>query len=401
MRNHFAMMLQSIEMAVDNIRSNKLRSFLTMLGIVIGVASVIALVTIVQSVTGSVMSQFEGLGAGTISIAAPGTVLNKGLSDTALDELRATEGVAAISPSASMSTSAVYQDTITKNISVNGCDPVYFLHNTDQLSDGRVFSSAENDGQTNVAIVDKDFVKNVLRGNAALGTEFTLDGYTYKVIGIRKPSDSLTAAMTDTSQVKGTVTIPYKNVLRMQRTANVTSVDVYYGSPYTSSQVEANLRKTLNRIYNDADNAFSIINLESLMNVMNSVRTMLSTMLGGIASIALVVGGIGIMNMMLVSVSERTKEIGLRKALGAEPVRIQSQFLIESITLSVIGGLIGILLGLLIAFIGAKVLKTTFSISYGAIVLGAGFSAAVGIIFGWMPAKRASALNPIDALRSE
>ena len=119
------------------------------------------------------------------------------------------------------------------------------------------------------------------------------------------------------------------------------------------------------------------------MNVMNSVRTMLSTMLGGIASIALVVGGIGIMNMMLVSVSERTKEIGLRKALGAEPVRIQSQFLIESITLSVIGG------------------KTTFSISYGAIVLGAGFSAAVGIIFGWMPAKRASALNPIDALRSE
>ena len=107
------------------------------------------------------------------------------------------------------------------------------------------------------------------------------------------------------------------------------------------------------------------------------------------------------MNMMLVSVSERTKEIGLRKALGAEPVRIQSQFLIESITLSVIGGIVGILLGLLVAFIGAKALKTTFSISYGAIALGAGFSAAVGIIFGWMPAKRASALNPIDALRSE
>ena len=128
---------------------------------------------------------------------------------------------------------------------------------------------------------------------------------------------------------------------------------------------------------------------------------MMGTMLGAIASIALLVGGIGIMNMMLVSVTERTKEIGLRKALGAEPGRIQLQFLIESIVLSLVGGIIGIIFGVLISFVAAMALETTFSISWGAIGIGFGFSAAVGIIFGWVPAKKASELNPIDALRSE
>ncbi len=137
------------------------------------------------------------------------------------------------------------------------------------------------------------------------------------------------------------------------------------------------------------------------MTAMSTIEGMMSTMLGGIASIALLVGGIGIMNMMLVSVSERTKEIGLRKALGAEPFRIQAQFLIESIVLSVFGGIIGILFGELIAFVAAKLLDTTFTISVSAVSLGFFFSLAVGVIFGWMPAKRASELNPIDALRSE
>jgi putative ABC transport system permease protein len=134
---------------------------------------------------------------------------------------------------------------------------------------------------------------------------------------------------------------------------------------------------------------------------MGSIQGILTSLLGGIASIALLVGGIGIMNMMLTSVSERTREIGLRKALGAEPARIQIQFLTESIILSLMGGTVGIVLGELINFIGSSAIGIDFSISWGAIALGAGFSAAVGIIFGWMPARRASELNPIDALRSE
>ncbi len=172
--------------------------------------------------------------------------------------------------------------------------------------------------------------------------------------------------------------IPYKNFQRMTGNYNTTYLTVYLKEDADQNMAEHEIRALLNNAFNDADNSFSIINLSSLLDTMNSVKAMLSTMLGGIASISLVVGGIGIMNMMLVSVSERTKEIGLRKALGAEPVRIQLQFLIESITLSLIGGAIGIALGLVIAAIGAAALHTTFHISYGAILLGAGFSAGVG-----------------------
>ena len=149
------------------------------------------------------------------------------------------------------------------------------------------------------------------------------------------------------------------------------------------------------------DDFYQVINMDGLLDMMDQVYALLGTMLGGIASIALVVGGIGIMNMMLTSVSERTKEIGLRKALGAEPSRIQIQFLIESIVLSVCGGIIGIIIGVIIAAICAIAMNVEFSVSGSAIALGFGFSAAVGVIFGWMPAKRASELNPIDALRSE
>ena len=143
------------------------------------------------------------------------------------------------------------------------------------------------------------------------------------------------------------------------------------------------------------------MNLESILDMMDTMMSMMTGMLTGVASIALLVGGIGIMNMMLVSVTERTKEIGLRKALGAEPSRIQAQFLIEAVILSLAGGLVGMLLGIGVSAIATTALEVEFHVSASAIQLGVGFSAAVGIIFGWAPAKKASELNPIDALRSE
>ena len=391
---------QSFRMSLQNIKANKLRSFLTMLGIVIGVASVIGLVTMVKGATDSVIGKLSGLGAGTLNVNAVGTALKQGLSESDLDRLRGTEGVSGIAPTASMNGAASLDNEVYDKVSISGYDVVYFEHN-DILDRGRIFNNDDMNGDVKICIVDADFAKNVFKTRDVLGRQFKLNGYEYIVVGVRKDDESLFSAMYDTSDRDGTVIVPYKNVLRMSGKQNVSSVEVYIAEGYESTTAEDNLRSVLDGIYNDADNSYSIINMESLMDTMSTVTDMMTAMLAGIASIALVVGGIGIMNMMLVSVSERTKEIGLRKALGAEPVRIQMQFLIESIVLSMIGGIIGIGLGLLIAFIGAVLMKIDFRISYSAIALGTGFSAAVGIIFGWMPAKRASQLNPIDALRSE
>ncbi len=391
---------QSFKMSIKNIRSNKMRSFLTMLGIIIGVGAVIALITIVQGVTDSIMNEFTGLGAGIISVSAPGTALKSGLTEADLETLKNVPGVKAVNPTVSVMTSAVADGEVYDKVSIDGESAVYFQNN-DVIESGQALSAADMSGDSYVCIVDHSFIDNCLWGKKVLGSTILLDGYEYTVIGVRKKDDSVMGAMTDTSSYDGTVIVPYRNALKMSGARNITGVDVYSEEGASSDAVVSNLRDALDSIYNDADNAYSVFSMDSLLSTMNTVKTMLQTMLGGIASISLVVGGIGIMNMMLVSVSERTKEIGLRKALGAEPMRIQMQFLIEAVVLSVFGGIIGVIIGEIVAYVGAVMLKTTYSASVSAIMLGLGFSLAVGIVFGWAPARRASRLNPIDALRAE
>lgn len=391
---------QSFKMSIQNIKGNKMRSFLTMLGIVIGVAAVIGLITLVQGVSDQILSEFSGLGAGTISVNAIGTAMKSGLSNNDIETLKQIDGVSGISPTVSLNSTAVMNNEVYDKVTVEGKAVVYFLEN-DAIDSGRAFSEADMDGNSRVCIVDETFIKKVLQGQQVIGNTVRIGGYEYLIVGISKADNSIFSQLSDSSDSDGTVLIPYKNALRMSGKENIQSFEVYIEEGYSTSDVENSLRTALDAVYNQADNSYSILNMESLMDTMDSIQGMMSTMLGGIASIALLVGGIGIMNMMLVSVTERTKEIGLRKALGAEPSRIQAQFLIESVVLSVIGGIIGVILGLLIAFIAAMALDSQFAISFSAIALGVGFSLAVGIIFGWAPARRASKLNPIDALRSE
>ena len=391
---------QSFRISVQNIITNKMRSFLTMLGIIIGVAAVIGLITLVQNATSSILGQFSELGAGTLSVSAPGTAMKSGLTDADLQTIMEVPGVRGVSPQVSGATAAVYDARVYENVSVTGRNELYFANN-DVIESGRGLNASEMNGSINVCIIDQDFLKNIFKGGEALGKRVRLNGAEYLVVGVQKKDNSIFAAYSDRSSLDGSVIIPYKNALTMSWSKNVTSLDIYVEDGVSNAEVEERLRETLDKIYNHTENAFQVMNMDSLMDTMNSVSSMLSTMLGGIAGIALVVGGIGIMNMMLVSVSERTKEIGLRKALGAEPSRIQTQFLLEAVILSVFGGMIGVGLGCLIAFVGARLMETSFAISPSAIALGLGFSAAVGIIFGWAPARRASRLNPIDALRAE
>ena len=230
-----------------------------------------------------------------------------------------------------------------------------------------------------------------------------INGQGYEVVGVRdtESSSDVMAGFNASSTADGTVIIPYKNALALSGASTYSSVDVYMADTSLSEQTQSDVEDVLDAAFNYKDDSYQIMDMSSIVDTMNSMSTMLTALLAGIASIALVVGGIGIMNMMLVSVTERTKEIGLRKALGAEPAQIQTLFIIEALTLSVIGGIIGIILGLVISLITTALISTTFAISWIAIAIGTGFSVAVGLVFGWTPAKKASGLKPIDALRSD
>ena len=398
---NFAVIGQSLRMALQNIRANRMRSFLTMLGIIIGVGAVIGLVTIVEAVSGELMGEFSDLGAGTISIQTYQSIMKYGLTDKDLEVLRNVEGVEGLSPTVSLTTSSVVGKEVYEETNVEGKNTLYFERNNNIILSGRAFNEQDMSGDAYVCIVDQSYVKNALLGKQVLGGQILLHGYRYTIIGIYKKSDNMMSMMSDDSTLAGTILVPYKNALNMTGNGVVNSLEVYVEDNADMNRVEERLRATMKNLYNENDDFFAVYNFSSLMDMVDSATSMMSGLLGGIASISLLVGGIGIMNMMLVSVSERTKEIGLRKALGATPARIQIQFMIESIVLSLVGGFIGICLGEGIALIAAKLMETKFVFSVSAIMLGFGFSAAVGIVFGWMPAKRASELNPIDALRAE
>lgn len=286
-------------------------------------------------------------------------------------------------------------------MSVQGKNDSYFLNN-DLISYGRGITRQDVENESYVCIIDQDLADNLFAGEDPLGSQLIVGGIRYTVIGLQGEDSNLMASMAGMGgTMDGTVTIPYTNALKLSGNSSITSLDVYVADTDRTQELQEAVESVLYKAFNENEDCYNVFSMDSLLDTMESMMSMMTYMLTGIASIALLVGGIGIMNMMLVSVTERTKEIGLRKAMGATPERIQLQFLLESIVLSLIGGLIGVALGLLISYAAANLLGTDFVISASAVTLGVGFSAAVGIIFGWAPARKASRLNPIDALRSE
>ena len=395
------MLKQSVIMSVQNIVSNKMRTFLTTLGIIIGVGAVIALITTVSAVTDYMMNEFSSLGAGTLTITAPGTTLKYGLSENDLAEIESMENVKGIAPSVSVAAKVVRNDYVSDDVTVTGKNDVYFQKNDEMVTYGRAFTPQDMDGTVHVCLIDDDLAKTFFLGEDPLGKTIRVGGITYTVVGLCDPDDTMTAMMVGITESDGTIYIPYKNALNMNGVNKVNSLEVYIEDTDETDALVDRIEAYLDNTFNDADNAYSLINMESLVDMMDTMSDMMTKLLAGIASISLMVGGIGIMNMMLVSVTERTREIGLRKALGAEPKIIQLQFLIESVILSLIGGIIGILTGEILSYVALNAIGTEFTVNLSAIALGFGFSLAVGVVFGWAPARKASKLNPIDALRSE
>lgn len=384
----------SIKMSWNNIINNKMRSFLTILGIIIGVSSIIALITIVEGATDEVTNQISSLGADKITIQAAGTPLKQGLNELDLEELRKVENIKGLSPTISGKTSVMANSITKSDINIEGKNEVYFKVDENLIKNGRGINALDLKENTRVAVIGKDINEELFFGQNPIGEDILINGFTFKIVGVLNPSSEF--SFTSSNE---TIIIPYTTSMKVLGNRNINNVDLYMDDSGKSDIIIEDLKQVLNQSFNYKDNSYFIFNMEDIINTIGDITGMMSLLLAGIASISLVVGGIGIMNMMLVSVTERTSEIGLRKALGAEPQSIQLQFIIESIFLSVFGGVLGLGLGMLIAYVASLFIGFKLTISIATILLAIGFSAIVGIIFGFMPARKASRLNPIDALR--
>ena len=397
-RSTFIMIGECFKMSLANILGNRARSFLTVLGILIGVAAVIALITTVNGFSGSLSSSFSSMGAGTLTVTVSGSDLKSGLTTEDLDALTELDAVEGVTPSVSMNARVSRGGSYETGVSVSGKNSYYFRQNADLVMRGRSLNISDEDNMTFVCVVSPDMVETFFYGVDPIGQSLYVDGIPFLVVGLMsEDGDSSIAGMMNGSP---DLLIPYTTAMKMNNTSVVTSFTAYLADGWTSETATDALEAKLDEMFSYEDDCYEIMDMSSIEDTMQNMLNMVSALLAGIASIALVVGGIGIMNMMLTTVTERTVEIGLKKALGAIPWQIQIQFLIESFLLSIIGGAAGIALGLLLSLILSKVMGTGFVISTFAILLGAGFSAAVGILFGWAPARKASRLNPIDALRS-
>ena len=389
---------ETFSMSVSNIRHNRMRSFLTMLGIIIGVTAVVALISIVSSVSGEMMSQFESLGTGTLTIQASGYALKRGLNESELSELAAIENVDAVAPSVSSTADVKSEYGFVEDVTIDGRGYAYLVHNSDMLLQGRGILPLDEESENRICLIDKTLLKKLFPSGDAIGQTLRIGSRTFTVAGVTDVSSSVMAAMNGGGN--GTLMIPYTTAMKLTGNRKITSLEIYLKDATLSDETADEVEQVLERAFNGKDDSYRVINMESLLDAMDRVLDMMTTLLAGIAAISLLVGGIGIMNMMLVSVTERTTEIGLRKALGAEPYQIQAQFLIESFLLSFCGGILGLAFGELLVLIFSAYADISASITLSSAILGLSFSGAIGILFGWAPARKASNLNPIDALRS-
>ena len=393
-------MILSFVMALRSISANKLRSVLTMLGIIIGVMALVVLVSLVSGATASVTKAVAGLGSSmlTVSIADDhGSSVNL---DTIDEWMNTQRGLGKISPYAIDGAMARY-DRTTEAVSVCGTTVDYYEIQALQLSIGRWITRADLDNQSYVCVLNETAAVELIGYVDCVGEEITLNAVPYTVVGVlQNTEDNLTSFIAAGSM---TVYLPYTNLVRLSNTVTDRITSFYVMAPEGSTVEETQVvmnQILLDRFRQDED-AFEIQSQNVLEDTMNSITSVLSILLGGIAAISLVVGGIGIMNIMLVTVTERTREIGIRKAIGATRSTILTQFLMEAVVLCMMGCCLGIFLSWAILQLVTTVVSSldiSFGLDGGVVLVAVVFCFFIGVVFGLYPANKAAKMKPIDAL---
>ena len=395
--------------AIQALKANAMRTGLTMLGIIIGIASVILIVALAQGATSSITDSISSLGSNLLTIS-PGTgqrgpVQSGNVTTLTLDDaeaLKSLNNVAAVSGIVQKNYQIVGNGE-NKNSSIQGVSFGYPTTQSIDIDQGSFFEEEDEQGSSKVAVLGPNVVIDLFGEDAnaeAIDQNITIDGKVFRVIGVTKSKGSSGFSNPDDA-----VYIPVTTMMQILSGQDyLNSIQVVTDDSTKVDAVSEEIKTTLTDRHKIADGGtldFSISTSKDTQSTLSSVTTTLTAMLGGIASISLIVGGIGIMNIMMVTVTERTKEIGLLKAIGAEKNDILIQFLIESIVLTLTGGIVGIILGEVLAFVIAKFISIPYVFQLNSILLAVGVSTLIGVIFGLYPAQRAAKLSPIDALRYE
>ena len=386
---------QSFRLALKSLATSKMRALLTMLGIIIGVAAVIIIISLGDGMNDMINSEFEKMGTNLIQVQIMGRGSSQNITEEEMYALRDEnpDCIAAMSPSVS-SMATVKQGSETLSATLTGVGEEYIAVKSLELSQGRFIQYIDTARMQNVCVIGS-YVNEETFNGAGLGQTLSINGNEYAIVGVLTEQADNTSYGSD-----NTVYIPYTNATRLNGNAVISQYLFTATSEDTNARAKAVIESKLEQFYG-GDDYYLVISMSEMMDMMGNIQGTVMTVLVAIAAISLLVGGIGIMNIMLVSVTERTREIGIRKSLGAKGRDIRRQFIIEAGTTSVLGGVIGIVLGVSLATVAGNLVGITAKASLSAIAISAGVSLAVGVLFGYLPANKAAKLNPIDALRYE
>ena len=398
------MIVETFRQAIQNVWSNKLRTFLTMLGIIIGVMAVIVIVGLGNGMTQSMRDSFSAMGTNTLSI----NIWGYGSRTVTVEDVYAIgtknpDLIRSISPQINFSNNTPKVGTTTYRYSnVAGVDENFTSMKNYTVAQGRGLQYMDMKDNKQVCVIG-DYLNRVAYGGRGVGQTIKLGPYKFRIVGV------LNAKVNNTSMQQGSdddcIYLPYTIAMRLSNTAMASSYIAIMSDESKANEAKAVVEAYLTDLFK-SDSAFYVYSASEWLEEMNNMINMVIVVLTGIASISLLVGGIGIMNIMLVSVTERTREIGIRKALGAKERVILSQFVVEAATTSALGGVLGIVLGYIVSMAANHVLPmissdidVTVSPSFNSIAVAFGISVFIGVLFGYLPAKRAARLNPIEALR--